>query len=112
MVEISCNNFFADLSLERQLLNKRLLITQKKTLLQEFTKTRGDKLQAISLDSKCSLYSTIDFFALKKNTSVNMFSTIHFQANVGTNSEQKPLKILFNNKTKNGVDVFDNGEHT
>ena len=103
---ITCNNFFTNLSLVRKLLQKNLTLIgtmrkKKPELLTEFTVAKGRNVKNTIFGFQ--LDATIASYCPKTNRVVNVLSTMHSQPEIETTLDQKPSIILFHNKTKGGV---------
>ena len=102
---ITCDNFFTNLSLERKLLqnNHTLIGTMRKNkpeLPTVFTVAKGRNVKSTVFGFQQD--ATIQSYCLKTNRVVNMLSTMHSQPEIESTSDQKPSIILFHNKTKGG----------
>ena len=107
---ITCDNFFTNLSLVQKLLHKNLTLigTMRKSKLElptEFTVAKGRNVKStvfsFQLDAMIALYCP------KTNRVVNMLSTMHSQPENESTLDEKTSIILFHNKTKSGVDTLD-----
>ena len=107
---ITCDNFFTNLSLVRKLLHKNLTLieTMKKSKLElptEFTVAKGWNVNSTVFGFQ--LDAMIASYCPKTNRVVNVLSTTHSQPEIESTSDQKPSIILFHNKTKSGVGNLD-----
>ena len=107
---ITCDNFFTNLSLAQKLLQKKLTLigTMRKSkpeLPTEFAVAKGRNVKSTVFGFQ--LDAMIASYCSKTNRVVNMLSTMHSQPEIENTSDQKPSIILFYNKTKDGVDTLD-----
>ena len=107
---ITCDNFFTNLSLARKLLQRKLTLVgtmrkNKPELLTKFTVAKGQNAKSTIFGFQQD--AMIASYRYKKERVVNMLSTIHSQPEIESTSDQKPSIILFYNKTKGGVDTLD-----
>ena len=110
---ITCDNFFTNLSLVRKLLHKNLTLMgtmrkNKSELSTEFTVAKGQNVKSTIFSFQ--LDAMIASYCPKTNRVVNMLSTLYSQPEIESTSDQKPSIILFHNKTNVGVDTRQNGE--
>ena len=103
---ITCDNFFTNLSLVRKLLHKNLILVgtmrmSKPELPTEFTVAKGRNVKSTLFSFQ--LDAIIASYCPKTNRVVNILPTMHSQPEVESTSDQKPSVILFHNKTKGGV---------
>ena len=103
---ITCDNFFTNVSLVRKLLQKNLILIgrmrkNKPELPTEFTVAKGRNVKSTVFGFQ--LDATITSCSPKTSRVVNVLSTMHSQPEIESTSDQKPSIILFHNKTKGGV---------
>ena len=106
---ITCDNFFTNLSLVQKLLQKNLTLigTMRKNKPEfptEFTVAKGRNVKSTVFGFQ--LDAMIASHCPKTNRAVNMLSTMHSQPEIESTSDQKPSIILFHNKTKSSVDTL------
>ena len=107
---ITCDNFFKNLSLAQKLLQKKLTLVRtirknKPELPMEFAVAKGQNVKSTVFGFQQD--AMIASYCPKKNRVVNMLSAMHSQPEIDITSDQKPSIILFYNKTKGGVDTLD-----
>ena len=108
---ITCDNFFTIIPLNRDLQKKKLTLVgtiqkNKPELPPQFTVFKGrditSTLFGFQNDAMIASYCT------QKDCVVNTLSTIHSLPKIASKSaEKKPEVILYYNRTKSGVDILD-----
>ena len=99
---ITCDNFFTNLSLARKLLQKKLTLVRtmrksKPELPMGFTVAKGRNVKSTVFEFQQD--AMIVLFCPKKKRLVNMLSTMHSQPGIESTTDQKLSIILFYNKT-------------
>ena len=100
---ITCDNFFTNLSLKRKLLQKNLTLIgtmrkNKPELPTVFTVAKERNVKSTVFGFQ--LDATIASYCLKTNRVVNTLSTMHGQPEIENTSVQKPSIIFFHNKKR------------
>ena len=95
---ITCDNFFTNLTLARKLLQTKLTLIgtmrkNKPELPMEFTVAKGQNVKSTVFGFQQD--AMIASHCPKKNRVVNMLSTMHNQPEIDITSDQKPSIILF-----------------
>ena len=108
---ITCDNFFASISLARDLLKKKLTLVgtirkNKPELPPQFTVAKGRDITSTIFRFQND--AVIASYCPQKDCVVNTLLTIHSLPEIASNSDEKKFEvILYYNDTTSGVDILD-----